>query len=196
MRATRMGVDRQQVACVRSHQGAGELPAQRECVGDDDCYLRGARPRTSLRERQDELNQERHPQPLEQEAERPQRVRVRPLEVGAQKCERCRCEQPPRPPPARPLQHNERCRHQGPRMRDVGRYARPGDSLVHAQPPDGQAGHHRERQEQHGVPNRVSTRQGRDSVRRHHSSSAATAAAESFDFGMKPRAPQAATRRP
>ncbi len=72
----------------------------------------------------------------------------------------------------------------------------PGDLLVHAKPSHCQAGRHSERQEQHRVSDRVATRQSRDSVRRHHSSSAATVAAESFDFGMKPRAPQAATRRP
>ena len=144
----------------------------------------------------DELNQERRPQPLEQKTEGPQRVRARPLEVRAQKGERRRGEQPPRSPPARPLQHDERRRHQGPRKREVGRYACPRDLLVHAKPSHRQAGRYRERQEQHRVTDRVSTRQSRDSVRRHHSSRAATVAAESFDFGMKPRAPQAATRRP
>ena len=72
----------------------------------------------------------------------------------------------------------------------------PDDCSCTPSAPDGEAGHDRDRQEQHGVTERVSPAGAATAVDAITRASAANVAAESFDFGMKPRAPHGATRRP
>ena len=62
---------------------------------------------------------------------------------------------------------------------------------VDPEPADGEARTHHRRQEQYRIAERLRVSEELTSVRRHHSTSAANAAADSLDFGMKPRAPHA-----
>jgi hypothetical protein len=64
----------QHVTRVWNHERADELPTNSHCVGGGDRDPGHARPGPSFRKRQHELNQQRRPQPLEQEAERPQHM--------------------------------------------------------------------------------------------------------------------------
>ena len=193
----RLRHDREHVARVGQHEGADELAAERRDVGAGDRDPGGARPRTPLRERQHELDEERHPQPCEQEAERPQRRReLAHCRSAASSGER----RPPRAGPAAgasaPLQRDEGCRDERPRSARSDGDARSRGARVDAEPADGEAGGDDRGHEQHRVAERARGSRGRDDRRRHHSTSAANAAADSRDFGMKPRAPQASIRRP
>ena len=137
-----------------STKAADELTAERcrVCAGDRDPG--GTRPRTPLGKRQHDLDEERYPQPFEQEAERPQGVRARPLEIRGQKRERSGGEQNSRTTPARPLQRDEGGRDESPRQREVCRDAGSRGARVGPEPADGEARTHDRGHEEHRVTER------------------------------------------
>ena len=96
-----------------------------------------------------------------------------------------------------PLQRYEGSRHERPGQREIGGHARPGDARIDSEPADGETRDHDCRHD--AAPGRgARSRVGADvtTVDDITSTSAANAAAESLDFAMKPRAPQASIRRP
>ena len=114
----------EQVPGPRVDENPDELPSERRHVGYDDRGQSRARPRASFGEGQNEMDEEREPQSLQQEAERPQAVRLCPAKVGGEERERGRNEQDPRSPPARAPECDERSGNEGPGERDVDRNAR------------------------------------------------------------------------
>jgi hypothetical protein len=187
--------DRKRVAGIRTEEPARELASEGDCVRGDDRDLGRPGPRAPFREGKHHLKQEDRPEPREQQAQCPQRLRARPLDIRSEESEACRCEQPPRSTPPWPLDRDDRGRHESPRKREVRRDPRPRHSLVDTEPADCEAGRDDRRDEQHRIADQVSAWRG-GRVGRHHSSSAANVAAVSLDFGMSPRAPHDTTRAP
>ena len=190
------GRDGQQVARVRVDQCPHDLPGERHHDRPDN------RPPDEptgppFRDGEYQRGQERDPELLQQQPERPQCVRARPFEVRAQQGQGSRGEQQPRPPPPRPFQREEsRCR-QSPRKPRVSGDPRAGHVRMNTERPDGKARCDDKGRNEHRVAQDVSRRPSRSfGGGRRHSRSAAKVAAESFDLEMKPRAPQDTTRRP
>ena len=73
--------DGEHVARVGKNKRADELAGDGCRKGAGDCERRDPRPGTPLGKRQHQLDEERHPQRVEQEADSPQDMRVRPLKI-------------------------------------------------------------------------------------------------------------------
>ena len=197
MGGARVGRDRQQVAHVRLNECPGDLPCERHREGPGDDPSRDGRTAPPFRRGEQQYGQDGDPELLQDQSECPQRVRARPLEIRAEKGKRRRGEQPRRSPPPRPSQGDEGRCYQSPGNSHVCGDPRLGYVRVNAQRTDGEPCHHDEGSNEDGVAQDVSRRLSRGyGIGRRHSSAAANVAAESFDLGMKPRAPQETTRRP
>jgi hypothetical protein len=192
----RVGRNRQQVAHVRFHQCPGDLPCERHREGPGDGPLRDGRTAPPFRQGEQQYGQDSDPELFEDQSECPPRVRVRPLEVGAEKGECGRGEQPRRSPPPRPSQGDEGRCGQSPGNSHVCGDSRLRYVRLNAQCTDGEPCCHDEGSNDHG--SRISLASAASRLRGRPTSleRRSEVAADSFDFGMKPRAPHETTRRP
>ena len=146
-----MGRNRQQVAHVRFHQCPGDLPCERHREGPGDGPLRDGRTAPPFRQGEQQYGQDSDPELFEDQSECPPRVRVRPLEVGAEKGECGRGEQPRRSPPPRPSQGDEGRCGQSPGNSHVCGDSRLRYVRLNAQCTDGEPCCHDEGSNDHGV---------------------------------------------
>jgi hypothetical protein len=86
------------------------------------------------------MDEHRRPEPREQEAECPQDVRARPLEIRSKQRESRDGEQHSRRTPAGALEGDDGRGDEGPRQREVGGDARSRDAFVDAEPADPETG--------------------------------------------------------
>ena len=152
--------DSQHVARVRRDEDADELTAERRQIGAGDRTTGGGRPGATLGEGQHDVDEDGHPGRVEQVAERPQDIRIRPLEIRGEQRECGEDEQGAGAPPAPPLQGDEGSRDESPRQREIRSHARARGAGVDSEPADGEARDHDCRRKQHRVAQRARCRRG------------------------------------